>query len=205
MLVKILVHPVNLLSSINFSLKLLQSWNWSCFTLPNWIAQRAVLCLLAHLGFILLYIMRSNMSVAIVLMTKYYSVVENDQLVKVCLSYSWCYSLMCFCIVYSLQNQSTPLSFQRVDFDWDLQEQGILLSSFFVGYLISQVPGGYFAAKWGGRRVFGLGVLLAALVSITTPICGSYFGYFGFLTARILCGLFEVLFEQMMSFLFLCL
>ena len=51
--------------------------------LPSWLPQRFAICVLAHLGFVLLYIMRSNMSVAIVRMTTPYAVLVGDNLTSV--------------------------------------------------------------------------------------------------------------------------
>lgn len=138
-------------------------WGFSIYQrhLPTWLPQRFALCVLAHLGFVLLYIMRSNMSVAVVRMTTPYAVLENDHMTK------------------------------RVDFDWSLQQQGILLSSFFVGYILTQIPGGYLACTWGGRRIFGLGLFGASLVSILTPMIGISMGFYGFIIARFFCGVFE--------------
>ena len=40
---------------------------------------------------------------------------------------------------------------QVPDFDWDSQTQGLILASFFYGYIFTQIPGGYFATKYGGK------------------------------------------------------
>ena len=35
------------------------------------------------------------------------------------------------------------------EFNWDEYTQGIILGSFFYGYILTQIPGGYFAEKVG--------------------------------------------------------
>ena len=45
-----------------------------------------------------------------------------------------------------------------------------MLSSFFYGYIITQLPGGFIATRLSGKHVFGLGVLLTALLTLLTPI-----------------------------------
>ncbi|XP_052129690.1 sialin isoform X2 [Frankliniella occidentalis] len=146
--------------------KNLQSKGWSGWykchqRLPNWMPQRFVICVLAHFGFIFLYIMRSNMSLAIVRMTTPYSLLETDHLIS------------------------------QVDYDWSMKEQGIILGSFFFGYILTQIPGGYLAVRYGGRMVFGLGVGFAAISSLLTPLFGHYLGFYGFVLARALCGICE--------------
>ena len=39
------------------------------------------------------------------------------------------------------------------EFDWDSRQQGIVLSSFFYGYICTQFIGGIIAAKIGGHIV----------------------------------------------------
>ncbi len=52
---------------------------------------------------------------------------------------------------------------------WDLQTRGIVLSSFFMGYLLLQIVGGRLADRFGGKIVLGAGVLLWSLFTILTP------------------------------------
>ncbi len=52
---------------------------------------------------------------------------------------------------------------------WHLDTQGLVLSSFFVGYLLLQVIGGRLADRFGGKIVLGAGVLLWSLFTILTP------------------------------------
>jgi len=46
---------------------------------------------------------------------------------------------------------------------------GWVLSSFFFGYLITQIPGGWLATRFGGKYVFGVGVLVTSLLTLITP------------------------------------
>ena len=52
---------------------------------------------------------------------------------------------------------------------WDLQTQSLVMSSFFVGYLIMQIAGGRLADRFGGKIVLGLGVLLWSFFTLVTP------------------------------------
>ena len=76
------------------------------------------------------------------------------------------------------------------EFDWDPKMQGFLLSSFFYGYLITQVPGGYLSSKYGGKNLFGLGILMTALFTLITPVTARWSPY-ALAVVRMFEGLFE--------------
>ena len=73
----------------------------------------------------------------------------------------------------SLSEQLTRISqcllIQIPDFDWDSQTQGLILASFFYGYIFTQIPGGYFATKYGGKRIFLFGITTTAVLTLLTP------------------------------------
>jgi ACS family sodium-dependent inorganic phosphate cotransporter len=80
---------------------------------------------------------------------------------------------------------------QARDFDWDSKMKGLLLSSFFYGYIITQIPGGWLAARVGGNRVYGVGIAVTAFLTLLTPPLTNVSVYL-LLTIRIVEGLFEV-------------
>jgi hypothetical protein len=108
-----------------------------------------------------------------------------------------------FCNVYSLRvNLSvaivamTPdeMKPERIaDFDWDRKLQGLLLSSFFYGYIVTQIPGGWLASRFGGKKVFGYGILVSSILCLITPLATSYGGAPALMVVRILQGLAEVI------------
>ena len=77
------------------------------------------------------------------------------------------------------------------EFNWDGHTQGIILGSFFWGYMITPLPGGILARHFGGKNVFGLGVLLSSLFSLLTPVAAR-FHFAALIAVRVLTGLAEV-------------
>ncbi|MFC1720139.1 ACS family MFS transporter [Pseudomonadota bacterium] len=75
-------------------------------------------------------------------------------------------------------------------FGWTDSEKGIVLSSFFVGYLVTQVLGGSLAARLGGKAVLGFGVLWWSVFTILTPL-SAMTSFPVLIAARILMGLGE--------------
>nr|CAH7726652.1 unnamed protein product [Callosobruchus chinensis] len=54
-------------------------------------------------------------------------------------------------------------------YDWDEKTQGLILSSFYWGYVISHLPGGIMSEKFGGKYSLGLGILSTAIFTLITP------------------------------------
>lgn len=56
------------------------------------------------------------------------------------------------------------------DFGWSPTVAGLVQSSFFWGYLLSQIPGGYAASMLGGRTVLPAGVTLWSAATAGVPL-----------------------------------
>lgn len=56
---------------------------------------------------------------------------------------------------------------------WTNKEQSILLGSFFWGYLISSLPGGVLAERFGGKSVVGYSLFLSCILTALTPLAAS--------------------------------
>ncbi|CAC5356926.1 SLC17A5 [Mytilus coruscus] len=60
---------------------------------------------------------------------------------------------------------------QHAEFEWEKQIQSTLLASFFYGYIVTQIPGGYLSDRFGGRRVFGTAMAIACVCTLLMPVC----------------------------------
>jgi len=69
--------------------------------------------------------------------------------------------------------------------------QGLILSSFYWGYVITHLPGGILAEKFGGKYTLGLGILSTAIFTLVTPIVVNWGEATGLIVLRILMGLGE--------------
>lgn len=76
------------------------------------------------------------------------------------------------------------------EFDWDSKAQGFVLSSFFYGYITTQLLGGWLASKFGGKRVFGCGIAVTAVLTLITPFVAKL-NFYLLLAVRIIEGIFE--------------
>lgn len=59
------------------------------------------------------------------------------------------------------------------DFGWSPTTTGLVQSSFFYGYLLSQIPGGYIVSRYGGRVILPAGVIVWSGATAAVPILAS--------------------------------
>ena len=91
-------------------------------------------------------------------------------------------------------------------FDWSSTEQGNafcnfifnvtgyvgwVLASFFYGYFFTQIPGGWIATRFGGKHVFGIGVLVTSVLTLITPQMADI-NLWALVAVRVIIGFFEV-------------
>lgn len=151
----------------------------------DFIPTRYVFVFLGFLGLMNVYSLRVNLSVALVAMVKS----KGSKLPAGNTSTSECY--------YGLGNttedvyhNSTGEDAPTGEFEWDQYTQGIILGSFFYGYVITQLPGGRIAEVLGAKWMFGLGIFLTAVLTLFIPIASR--AHYGALIAiRVLQGLGE--------------
>ncbi|XP_024024266.1 probable anion transporter 6, chloroplastic [Morus notabilis] len=79
-----------------------------------------------------------------------------------------------------------PMSHQ---FHWSSSVAGLVQSSFFWGYALSQLPGGWVAKISGGRKVLEIGVLTWSFATALVPVLAGFMP--GLILSRILVGIGE--------------
>lgn len=131
-------------------------------TMSFWRKKRYLIVLLAFFGFFNIYALRVNLSVAIVAMT------ENR----------------------TIEHADGTVTYEQY-FSWSSKQKGLVLSSFFYGYITTQFAGGYLGLRFGGNRVFAIGIGSTALLTLLTPIAAKT-SFYLLLAIRIIEGIFEV-------------
>lgn len=101
---------------------------------------------------------------------------------------------MCFAAIFVCYIDRVNISVAIIpmarDLGWSATTQGLVLSSFYVGYLLMQIGGGALADRFGGKLILGLGVLAWSLFTILTPPA-AFLGFSMLLLARVGMGLGE--------------
>lgn len=85
-------------------------------------------------------------------------------------------------------------------FEWSEVTQGLLLGAFYYGYILTHIPGGMLAERFGGKWVLGLGLLSTAVCTFITPITVKMGGATALFILRVIEGLGEV--SSLFSFLY---
>ncbi|XP_048421272.1 ascorbate transporter, chloroplastic-like isoform X1 [Pyrus x bretschneideri] len=89
----------------------------------------------------------------------------------------WVIVLLCFTAFLLCNmdrvNMSIAILPMSHEFNWNNATVGLIQSSFFWGYLLTQILGGILADKIGGKRVLGFGVIWWSVATILTPIAAK--------------------------------
>ncbi|CAG9786470.1 unnamed protein product [Diatraea saccharalis] len=74
-------------------------------------------------------------------------------------------------------------------YDWDKKTQSLILSSFFWGYVVMQIPGGVMAKRFGGKPILLIALIVNGCLCALLPILAAAGGWMLVCAARVLMGL----------------
>nr|CAH7759565.1 unnamed protein product [Callosobruchus chinensis] len=126
----------------------------SCVCGSYYVTQRLVLAIMLQLCLLNAYHLRMVYNIAVTEMIKHPE--PNDT--------STNYVDSCPELVYE-----AVVSDKESLFDWDPQWESFTMYSFYIGYLISHVPGGWLGDKFGGRHVMGTCMVISAVITAIFP------------------------------------
>lgn len=79
-----------------------------------------------------------------------------------------CFIAMAICYLDRV-SMSTGIVPMADEFGWSNTTKGWILSSFFIGYVIAQIPGSWATNRYGGRIVLGVSLVWWSIVTFITP------------------------------------
>ncbi|XP_014215960.1 putative inorganic phosphate cotransporter [Copidosoma floridanum] len=82
-----------------------------------------------------------------------------------------------------------PTAFTGGTYEWSEYEQGVILSSFYWGYTLTQIPGGMIAERFGGKYTLGLGILVTGALTTLSPLAVHLGGSRALILLRLVSGL----------------
>ena len=90
--------------------------------------------------------------------------------------------------IYSLRNAINVGVVEMKELHWDELQVGLLFSSYYWGYIATNIPGAWFAKRFGIRKVFGICAFLGSFLTLFMPLaCKS--GHSVALGLRVALGL----------------
>ncbi|OXB71825.1 UNVERIFIED_CONTAM: hypothetical protein H355_009632 [Colinus virginianus] len=117
----------------------------TCFGLPR----RYIIAIMSGLGFCISFGIRCNLGVAIVDMVNNSTIHRGGKIIKeVGTLLSHDYSLPLLFLSFS----PGRLLWKKAKFNWDPETVGMIHGSFFWGYIITQIPGGYISSRLAANR-----------------------------------------------------
>ncbi|XP_071109026.1 uncharacterized transporter slc-17.2-like [Haliotis cracherodii] len=134
----------------------------------TFFSQRMLLAFMGCFQGIILEANRSNLSVAIVCMVN-----ATDSSINI--------------------TEPTEPAPETAEFYWSKTEQAGLLSSYFYGYFMTQVPSGILANKFGGKNVMFVGMLIGSISSLLLPIGARTSIYMAYVL-RVLLGVSQAVY-----------
>lgn len=108
-----------------------------------------------------------------------------------CIAVSYCLRVNLSVAIVAMLDKETANP-QYDDFQWNEQTQSLLLSSFFWGYIVTQIPAGQLAEKKGAKFILLISTFISGVISIITPICTSIGGWEALCALRVISGLCQV-------------
>ncbi|XP_066584108.1 putative inorganic phosphate cotransporter [Prorops nasuta] len=174
-------------------------------SITGYLNCRQVLNIMVILGFMLNYMLRVNLTIAIVTMVMPANntiLHSNNSTVKADYNRTtdnipiYSNATMPNMTISEIDaerknatNDSVIQSFKeeipQTRYPWNEYEVNLILGSFFWGYICTEIPGGRLAEIIGARRVFGYSMLISSFITLFTPLSAK----FGYSTVAALRGL----------------
>lgn len=132
------------------------------------IAQRWVFAVLGCCGFMIVYGLKVNLSVAIIAMVNHTAIMKHGD------DHHGNETSECDKDDGKAHGNETKEEEMDVGpFVWDDTIQGLVLASYFYGYILTQVIGGWVAEKFSAKHVFGVGAVLNIICTLLTPLAAN--------------------------------
>ncbi|GJQ72178.1 hypothetical protein Trydic_g3270 [Trypoxylus dichotomus] len=145
---------------------------------------RYILAVLGSIALAIIYGLKVNLSVAIVGMVNHTALELQEGKTAKNNSLTFDSDVVCIFNDTDTTNTSTPATVEDGPFTWSSTLQGMILSSYFWGYIVAQVPGGRIAELVSAKWVMFFSVAINVVCTILTPLAAKWH-YVAMLAMRI--------------------
>ncbi|CAG2193627.1 SLC17A5 [Mytilus edulis] len=143
-------------------------------------SSRFALAILGFVGLLNMYAMLVNINVAIVCMVNRTAIYTFENSTVNPNEDSNCYR--------QKYNSSDMSTIPGGELNWDPEIQGYVLGGFYWGYLITQMPAGWVATRYGGKMVTGWSMFISMIFTLLTPFAARTSFIFA-IVVRIVIGM----------------
>lgn len=150
-------------------------------SVPFWFSVRVMITFVGFLGMIVHFSQKTNISIALVCMVNHSAIELHQKSINthpLLSSDQYCRKAnktISPVVIPALHRNlsSSCLSSQGGPFLWSKNIQGVLLAAYFGGYIVTQIPAGYLAARFGARVLFAGAVLTSSLTTLLMPLAAA--------------------------------
>ncbi|CAH1773654.1 unnamed protein product [Owenia fusiformis] len=150
-----------------------------------WTSCRMVQAYIAFFGFFFVYGLRVNMSMSIVCMVKQTRETSNQTLANLTSEINQTHDDDDPCV----RGLGGKKAGYAGEFEWPKELQGWVLSSFYYGYISTQILGGWLSDSLGPKKVFGVAMFVNMLSTLLTPIGARKGGVIAVIILRVILGM----------------
>lgn len=129
--------------------------------LGDMIPARVVLYMLSFSGFLVSFMMRTDINIAMVAMAKIHTSTSNNETITV-----HCYTIS---NASREENNTVIRPEEEGEFEWSPAIQSTIISSFYWCYILSQMLGGVLTQYFGTKTIFGGSQVITAVCSLLMP------------------------------------
>uniref|UniRef100_A0A8C8C663 Vesicular glutamate transporter 1 n=1 Tax=Oncorhynchus tshawytscha TaxID=74940 RepID=A0A8C8C663_ONCTS len=137
----------------------------TCFGLPR----RYIIAILSGLGFCISFGIRCNLGVAIVSMVNNQTIYKGDKPILVVSPNLWISHDWEGAQPWLGLGGNRPTHWGKAQFNWEPETVGMIHGSFFWGYIVTQIPGGFICQKFAANRVFGFAIVATSCLNMLIP------------------------------------
>ncbi|RMZ92896.1 inorganic phosphate cotransporter isoform X2, partial [Brachionus plicatilis] len=160
------------------------------------ISVRFLLAIVIFFGVALQYMQKIDMGISIVVMVNTSAIQQTDPNHHIGPTID---DINDTCLFKPDQENSTKDS---GTFVWSKSIQGLILASYFYGYIFTQIPGGWLSMKYGAKSVLGISMLTGSILTIFL-VPSAQIGYGALIACRFLIGLAHGLMWPAISAMFI--
>ncbi|CAF3363661.1 unnamed protein product [Rotaria socialis] len=145
---------------------------------PFWCSMRVFITFMSFLGMVVHFSQKTNISIALVCMVNHSAIQHYEKNISKTHFTEINYNCL----------QTNKTNHREGPYIWNKNIQGIILSSYFGGYIATQIPAGYLAGRYGVRFLYSGAILVSSLATIAMPFVTSIH-WIAFTMLQILVGL----------------